>query len=145
MLIFRCKLVAYLNQEQFSEECASTQNIDEDCSVLMDYLKRLPPPAVDLELRALYTYEGDEEGVYLLKLLLQWLAKQVRSGNNYEVLQAYIHRTLTIYSQTILQLPVLQSDLQALHDAHSFTSSKFRNLIQKNLCLLKLIGNLPIT
>lgn len=113
--------------------------------VLMDYLKQLPPPAVDLELRALYTYEGDEEGVKLLQLLLKWLTKHTRSGNNYEVLQAYIHRTLTIYSQTILQLPILQVDLQALYEAHHHTSSRFRNLIQKNLCLLKLIGNLPIT
>ena len=114
-------------------------------SVLMEYLKQLPPPAVDLELRALYSYDGDDEGIVLLQQLLQWLTIHIKSGENFEILQAYLHRTLTIYSDIIIKLPQFKIYLHDLHDAHCNSSNRFRSLIQKNLCLLKMMANLPIT
>ena len=133
--MYRCKLVAYLLAEQPAVDCASP---------LLEYLKTLPPPAVDLELRALCPHEEDAEGLDLLSQLLQWLARHIATGENFEVLQAYLHRTLTIYLPLSLKLPQLTSDLHALVAAHTAASSRFRGLVQKNLCLLKMMGNLPI-
>ena len=72
----RCKLVAFLlkeypegapltdenstDREKDTEE--RTDNEDEEDGPIMAYLKSLPPPAVDLEFRALCTHETDEEG-----------------------------------------------------------------------------------
>lgn len=128
-------MVAYLHSEQSSGDARNQ---------VMEYLKKLPPPAVDLEMRALCTYEEDEEGIELLRLLLQWLTKHITTGEDFEILQAYLHRTLTIYLHLIMKLPQLKGDLRALQEAHAVASSRFRHLVQKNLCLLKMMGNLPI-
>ena len=78
----RCKLVAYILQEypsgapvqvsrsdQQEEALEETEQIvyrDENGvetdGPILEYLKNLPPPAVDLEFRALCTHEKDEEG-----------------------------------------------------------------------------------
>lgn len=122
----------------------SEQSSGDARNLVMEYLKKLPPPAVDLEMRALCTYEEDEEGIELLRLLLQWLTKHITTGEDFEILQAYLHRTLTIYLHLIMKLPQLKKDLQALQQAHAVASDRFRHLVQKNLCLLKMMGNLPI-
>ena len=71
----RCKLVAFILKEY--PEGTQVQNRDgselkeaempesdekEEEGPILDYLKSLPPPAVDLEFRALCTSESDEEG-----------------------------------------------------------------------------------
>lgn len=74
----RCKLVAFILQEYPSgapvhvsksdqEEEADQavyrdENGEESDGPILEYLKNLPPPAVDLEFRALCTHENDEEG-----------------------------------------------------------------------------------
>ena len=113
-------------------------------SAVLEYLKKLPPPAVDLELRALCTHEEDTEGAELLRALLQWLTRCIATGEDFEVLQAYLHRALTIYQHLLTQLPALAEDLAALQRAHASANHRFRHLVQKNLCLLKMMGNLPI-
>ena len=119
-------------------------NAQKSMSVLMEYLKKLPPPAVDLEIRALCTHEEDEEGKLLLQHLLHWLTKHIASGEDFEILQAYLHRVISIYEQLIMKMPDLKEDLEQLQHAHSIANDRFRNLVQKNLCLLKMMGNLPI-
>jgi len=114
-------------------------------SMLMEYLKQLPPPAVDLEFRAIYIYDGDDEGLFLLQQLLLWLTKQIQLGENFEILQAYIYRILIIYSDTMIKIPSFKLSLIKLYEVQSQSSLRFRNLIQKNLCLLKMMANLPIT
>jgi hypothetical protein len=128
-------LVAYLQSEQISGDSRN---------VVMEYLKKLPPPAVDLEFRSLCTYEEDEEGIELLRQLLQWLTAHITTGEDFEILQAYLHRMLSIYMHMIMKLPALIPDLRALQEAHVVANSRFRHLVQKNLCLLKMMGNLPI-
>jgi len=132
----RCKLVAYLQAEQGQQ--------GEARNVVMEYLKKLPPPAVDLEMRALCTYEEDAEGIELLSMLLRWLTAHITTGEDFEILQAYLHRALTIYLHLIMKLPQLTGELKALQEAHAVANSRFRHLVQKNLCLLKMMGNLPI-
>lgn len=96
-------------------------------------------------MRALYSHDEDDDGVQLLKRMLIWMAYQLRSGRNFEVTQAYICRFLTIYSETLIKMPDLASELHFLKEIHSFGCNSFRTLVQNNLCLLKVMAHLPIT
>lgn len=115
-----------------------------DDSPVLQYLSKLAPPAVDLELRALCAYEEDQEGRGLLATLLRWLARNIGTGVSFEILQAYLHRALAIYLPLIVKFPELRAELDALQKAQAAASDRFRHLVQKNLCLLKVMGNLPI-
>ena len=63
------------------------------------FLYSLPPSALDTEMRSLCSYDEDEEGVQLIAVLLLWFAQQFDSGSNFEILQAYLHRVMSIYSE----------------------------------------------
>lgn len=139
-LKYRCKLVAYLH----SEFSGAALNAGSSTSVLLEYLKKLPPPAVDLEMRALCTHAEDEEGLELLRQLLVWLAAHIATGHDFEVLQAYLHHALSIYAPLITKAPVLSEVVAELRTVHQGANGRFRHLVQKNLCLLKMMGNLPI-
>jgi len=153
IFFYRCKLVAFLlkdmdtisSSSSNSSSNDSNNNINNNHSVLMEYLKQLPPSAIDLEFRALYIYDGDEEGIMLLQQFLQWITIHIQSGENFEILQAYLYRILIIYSDIIIKLSSFKLVLSKLYQIHYNSSIRFRNLIQKNLCLLKMLANLPIT
>ena len=152
----RCKLVAHLIYEYPSLDAAAASNADADAglgagagtgaarSKVLDYLKTLPPPAVDLELRALCTHDEDSEGHDLLCFLLQWFAARLSTGLDFELLEAYLHRTLLIHGETIMKQPRLGALLEALKAAQEDTSRRFRGLVQQNLCVLKLVSGLPV-
>eukprot|EP00606_Chrysophyceae_sp_TOSAG23-5_P000671 GSChrysophyteH2.ASY1.ANO1.1331.1 assembled CDS len=152
----RCKLVAYLLQEFpdsalgtyasaefFSGAGVGTDSDSSRPSGTLEYLKTLAPPAVDLELRALCTHGEDEEGLKLLHCLLSWLAHCMRSGRDFEVLEAYLHRTLLVYGEIIVTKPSLLILAQHISAAHADNSQRLRGLVQGNLCLLKLLAGLP--
>ena len=105
---------------------------------------RLGPPAVDLEMRSLCPHDEDAEGKRLLSLTIRLFSREIKSGRNFEVVQAYIYRFFTIYSDVILKTPSLHSDLKELSEIHQRSSDSFRTLIQSNLCLLKVLAQLPI-
>ncbi len=159
----RCKLVAFLlaeypdsalgtyaSAEYFQGSRANNtlnSSISSDglvtASPTLEYLKTLAPPAVDVELRALCTHGEDEEGLKLLHCLLSWLAQRIISARDFEVLEAYLHRTLLIYGEIIVIKPSLLTLAQNISKAHTNSTSKLRSLVQGNLCLLKLLANLP--
>ena len=112
-------------------------------SATLEYLKTLPPPAIDVEFRALCTHGEDEEGLKLLHCLLSWLAQRIASSLDFEVLEAYLHRTLLIYGEIIVTKPSLLAMTQEISRVHSAASMKLRDLVQGNLCLLKLLADLP--
>ena len=112
-------------------------------SKLLDYLKTLPPPAVDLELRALCSGPQDEEGIALLGSLFAWFTQRFLTGTDFEVLEAYLHRTLLLHSDTALSQPSLLPVTRAVAEAHSVGTGRLRELVQSNLCMLKLLANIP--
>ena len=107
-------------------------------------MKSLSAPAVDVQLRALYGYEGDVEGEHFLQLFLDWLAKNIEAGRDFELLQAYLHRTLKIFDKALITLPSLVEAFRRVKDANEKASERFRHLLQKNLCMLKVLANIPI-
>lgn len=135
-------MVAFLLAEPVGAQADAASGGEE--GPLLAYMKKLAPPAVDLELRALCTHAEDAEGVDLLVRLLRWLARRIATGADFEVLQAYLHRALVIYLPLVAAVPELAVEVAALQKAHAEAASRFRHLVQKNLCLLKLMANLPI-
>ena len=158
----RCKLVAYLLAEYpdsalgtyesanfFGNSNSSNDSNNEDdndisVSKTLEYLKTLPAPAIDVEFRALCSHGDDDEGIKLLHCLLSWLSDRIQCGRDYEILEAYLHRILLIYGEII----VINKDLlyiitNKITKNHEKNSIKLRNLVQSNLCLLKLLAGLP--
>lgn len=113
-------------------------------SKVLDYLKTLPPPAVDLELRSLCTHDEDEEGIQLVRFLLVWFVDRMVTGLDFEVMEAYLHRTLLIFGEKIMKRGELSETLRELRLVHEAKSARFGSLVQQNLCMLKLFANLPI-
>ena len=152
--IARCKLVAYLLAEyplgtpittSVNSNLSHFVTLEERVSdgEIMTYLKSLPPPAVDVEIRSLCTHDEDAEGIELLRCLLAWLTRELGTGNNFEILQAYLHRTIKIYAEMFLKSSQMYQDIVALKEAQHVSCERFRHLIHSNLCLLKLFSGLP--
>jgi U3 small nucleolar RNA-associated protein 21 len=145
--VSRCNLIMYL-LEEYPDGLKSKKTQINDNNIdlsLMKYLKTLPPPAVDLEIRAICGYEGDDEGIMLLRCFISWLTENLKKGTNFEVLQAYIHRTVLIYSELFTKIPNISLELDLLKDVHRDISDRFRHLVQSNLCLLKMLAGLSST
>jgi hypothetical protein len=101
------------------------------------------PPAVDAEMRALCRDAQDNVGLELLSKVLSWMKEDLQTGENFEVLQAYLYRFLLIYSEIILECPSLYDLLQKVKIVHENSCKKFRHLIQSNLCVLKMMAQIP--
>lgn len=149
----RCTLVAYILKEyptamstimHAEDEMEQEEDDGTQDGPILGYLKTIAPPAIDAEMRSLCLHDGDEEGIKFIRILLKWFKKKLASGNNFEVLQAYLHRMLTIYSEILIKIPEFALDVEELHRAHDACGLKFRHLIQKNLCLLKVLARMPI-
>jgi U3 small nucleolar RNA-associated protein 21 len=156
----RCTLVAFIMKDftdAFNEdEILSDQEIEDVIkhdihtlnshikrdSCILDYLKKSTPPEIDIEMRLLCRHEQDTEGLGLLKLILYWFCTQFHSGENFEILQAYLHRFLTQYSDMLISSKRYSEDVLRLSIFHEKCCSRFRHLVQKNLCLLKMFANL---
>jgi U3 small nucleolar RNA-associated protein 21 len=163
LFVCRCNLAIYL--DRLAETEASKDEHQQSLSMLLEHMKTLPPPALDLELRALCNSNvvdpvtADEEGVKLLLTLLQFFESSIAQATDFELLQAYLTRTLVIYSETLLNIVMaangadnskrrygkaIAASLFNLLGAHQQSVQSFRHLLQNNMCLLKLLSGLPM-
>ena len=140
---FRCKLAAFISQE-VSFRGESSENYGQNsASPVLTYLMSVPPSSIDVEFRALCLNEEDEEGLELLGFVLISLTNNLKSGRHFEVLQAYLHRFLSIYAEYIMRTPELSEKLVELKAVHALYAEKFRHIVQSNLCVLKILSQLP--
>jgi hypothetical protein len=102
----------------------------------------LPPPAVDVQMRALCTGPDDERGVELLHCMLIWISQELQSGRDFEVLQAYLYRLLFIYADSLVSAPQMEEPLRQLSAAQDACCKRFRQLVQSNLCVLKMMAQI---
>ena len=137
----RCQLVAYIEMSLPGVGAEAGTAYAE--SPVVGYLKSIGPPAVDAEMRALCRDAQDELGVQLLGRVLAWLLEDFKTCENFEILQAYLYRFLFIYSEVILECPQLLSRLQKIKVLHEASCRKFRHLVQSNLCVLKMMAQIP--
>jgi hypothetical protein len=101
---------------------------------------------VDLQFRALCNGTVDKKGLELVHCIVLLMSDELRSGQNFEVLQAYLYRLLLIYSEVIVEASSsdlsLSQSVDALRTLHSDSCKKFRSLVQSNLCVLKLMAQI---
>jgi hypothetical protein len=136
----RCNVVGFMFQEY--QNCNPKGRIVSSEGRILNYLKSLTPPAVDIELRSLCRHDDDDDGILLLLCIIDWLQRNLITGENFEILQAYLHRTLTIHSEIFLKVPSLIQALKTLKDVHKTSCDRFRNIIQNNLCIVQLYSNI---
>jgi U3 small nucleolar RNA-associated protein 21 len=138
----RCRLVSFLlpHMSGFEETAVPADGADR----ILDYLKSLSPSAIDVEFRMLCTNDEDEEGMQYVKCLLEWIAGHFHRGTNFDLLQAYLHRLLLIYSESLLKQPNVKIVLDRLLGSHAQGSERLRDLVQNNLCLLKLFTGVSL-
>jgi hypothetical protein len=173
MAIYLSKLSAASSS---TKKDPGAQEEDEQVAImLLEYLKTLSPPAIDLEMRALcrdhqfISQEDaeDAEGLQLLAKFLYWFEIVLSKATDFELMQAYLTRALMVYSETLLAVPSSASSAdsaepdgdgqvkasinvtfaQALFkilSIHQVAMRSFRDLMQNNLCLLKLLSGLPM-
>lgn len=98
---------------------------------------------MDVQLRSLCTGKDDLRGLELLECMISWLTQELVGGKDFEVLQAYLHRFLFIYEDMLLGVPHLRDRMQALCSAQDHCSRRFRDMIQSNLCVLKVMAQIP--
>lgn len=114
------------------------------CIYLHVYVYSLGASAVDVEFRSLCKHEDDEVGIRLVRYLVCWIKNELKTGGNYEVLQAYLHRLIIIYSETFIKHQSLSAELLELENIHEIGCQKLRQLVQSNLCLLKMLAQIPV-
>ena len=119
------------------------------------YLASKGPAAIDVELSGLCNGMHDlQEGIVLLKLAALWLVEACKSRQNYEAINAYLHRFLHLHSATIAGIDMEASNnvdrnydvnerlelLQTISELRSVqraATEKLRGKMQHSLCLLR--------
>ena len=140
-------------------QCSQSSNNYEPVTI---FLSKMGPSAIDIAFSSLCHGMHDlDEGLPLLHLASQWLLDECQSQNNFEVINAYLHRFLHLHASTIVgidsswqngknaselindnevtkntrvQLLELIKNLKA---AHRKATEGMKNKLQESLCLLK--------
>ena len=107
-------------------------------------MKSLSPSSVEIELRSLCLHGEDIDGILYLRGIMNTFATHLLKGINFEAIQAYLHRFLTIYSDMIINIKDCSDDLAKLTAAHEQSCVRFGSMLSKNVCLLKLFSKLPM-
>ena len=100
------KMLARSHLAQLLESCMDresryTTNGDSLYSSVTDYMKTLSASGVDVALSTLCNGEHDDEGIDLLILCCNWLNEACESNQNFECVNAYMHRFLSVHSDVI--------------------------------------------
>mmetsp|Transcript_46017 Transcript_46017/g.59119 ORF Transcript_46017/g.59119 Transcript_46017/m.59119 type:complete len:1225 (+) Transcript_46017:40-3714(+) len=138
----RCQLAEMLIQR--NDQKGDNDNENENDEILI-FMKSLSPSAVDAELSRLCRDEKDDQpGVLLLISFLKWIQYISQSNRDFDLLQAYLHRFLMLHSEVIatcdnVELP---SIIHTLRDDHTKRSTRLRELVQQNLCLINFFSNI---
>lgn len=103
----------------------------------MAYLYSLAPAKVDQEFRLLCLHDSDADGLHLLKTLLQAAFKCQHVSLNFDVIQSYVHRILTLHGSKFIASFAMRP---AIVGAKEFTESaveQLQLLLHTALCILK--------
>jgi hypothetical protein len=105
----------------------------------------LTPSSIDVEFNSLCTNNEDFQGIELVYFLLVWVQTQLDTGIDFELIQAYLHRILSIHSELIRKTISFSEIVSKIKSTQEEKFSKFEGLVQSNLCLLKLFSNITFS
>ncbi len=108
------------------------------------YLYSLAPAKVDQEIRLLCLHEQDIVGLRLLQGLLQMIFQNQHLLQNFDVIQSYVHRILTIHGSKLCASYDLRSTIDhAKHGTH-IAVHQLQVLVYTALCILKTNLNIQL-
>lgn len=100
-------------------------------------LKRMSPADIDIELRMLCLSETNGEGLRQLSLLFRRCKLFVSQTDDFEIVQAFLHRLLQLHGGKIMRLRSLHADIEEVRDGVQDVGVLLRDLVQIALCLTK--------
>eukprot|EP00271_Cylindrocystis_brebissonii_P018690 TRINITY_DN5414_c0_g1_i1.p1 TRINITY_DN5414_c0_g1~~TRINITY_DN5414_c0_g1_i1.p1 ORF type:complete len:979 (-),score=218.28 TRINITY_DN5414_c0_g1_i1:1298-4234(-) len=122
-----------------------------DYAPLLALLRSMSPSAIDLELRMMEVMMGPEEEdegeqfepeeVEEVGLLLDFLVAATRERNNFELVQAVMHRALTIHGEALSRFPRLQAKAAELLHEQKGAWEKVDSLFQGVRCMVAFLTN----
>lgn len=135
------------------ERCCASNNYE----AVTEHLAAMGPSAIDVAFSSLCHGMHDlDEGLRLLHLCSVWLLESCNSRNNYEVINAYMHRFFHIHSTTIAgvdastetemvesleqEIEIRQGLLETIKQlkiSQISATEALRNKMQETLCLLR--------
>lgn len=107
---------------------------------------KLNPSQIDLEFRTLVSDIENplESEILALNTLLSLLASLLQEDKNFEIIQAYVYRLITIYSDVFMVKKHCYEELNNLNRVIQSKSEKSQNLLQISICLVKNSLNIPL-
>lgn len=91
-----------------------------------NYMKKLSPASIDLELRSLVSLED-------LQAFLNALTGRLASHRDFEAVQAFLKVFTNIHAEVIVENPELVESLRQLSDTHKEESSRVLELVACSL------------
>jgi len=110
---------------------------------ILQFLMTLSPSAVDVEIQSLCLHSEDSEGILYIRAMINMFVNELETRNNFQVLEAYLNRFLCIHSDVLIEKMEGLSDVFKLNSIHSLVSNKFRHILERNVCILKIFAKLP--
>ena len=133
-------LVGLLNQYMKKKKRKKEDSIaKEDARAVVNYLMTLSASGVDVQLSSL-SMGGveDTEGLKHLHTMLNVFELAILSNENYDAVQAYLHRFCVVHGDTIAESERLIDACRTVQQAQQKTWGKVNQLLQETNCLVKL-------
>ncbi|KAK7286622.1 hypothetical protein RJT34_21751 [Clitoria ternatea] len=117
-----------------------------------DYIKRLSPSTLDVELRMLQVIDDDDDQqeaekrpqLVPIEHLLDYFIYEVSCKNNFEFLQGVLRLFLKIHGETIRHHPCLQEKAIKLLDVQRMVRQRVDKLFQSGKCVVSFLSNSQI-
>ena len=110
----------------------------EQAKYVVEYLMTLSASGVDIQLNSLSMGEEDLAGKKHLKSMLRVFELIVKSNENFDAVQAYLHRFCFVHGDTIAACEDLLEATNDVRLAQNESWGKVQRLLQETSCLVKL-------
>eukprot|EP00981_Chlorochromonas_danica_P014054 scaffold7245_cov197-Ochromonas_danica.AAC.14 len=117
---------------------------DEALAAVLGLIRQSSPQQCENEIRGLCKHDEDIEGMNLLRRFLSLLAVLVQRGKAFEIVQAYVHFTLSVHHQVIVSNYSMKEEVEALQAALFAREEELRGQVSATLCYLKTMLGVPL-
>ncbi|KAK8956779.1 hypothetical protein KSP39_PZI001162 [Platanthera zijinensis] len=127
------------------QSCADAK----DFTMFTDYIKGLPPSALDMELRVLQIIDDDADEERLnrrtefhsIGLLLDYFIHELSRKSNFEFIQAVIKLFLKIHGETVRLHPSMKEKALKLSEVQGLVWQKLDKMFQNSRCMITFLSN----
>lgn len=108
------------------------------------YLYSLAPAKVDQELRLLCVHDQDAIGLRLLKSLIELIFQGRHVMCNFDVVQSYVHRILTLHGSKLFASFEMRTVIANAQNITESAVQQLQLLVYTALCVLKTNLNIQL-